>query len=371
MADRLFVATRKGLFTIQRSGSSGRWEISRTDFLAVPITIVSQDPRKGTLLAALDHGHFGTKLHRSTDDGASWHECACPEYPPKREDETDEDGFGNKVPWKLVKVWALQPGGPDQPGRYWCGTIPGGLFRSDDGGDSWTLVRSLWDHPDRKQWFGGGMDLPGIHAVQVDPRNSQQVRVGVSCGGIWVTEDDVESWQCKADGMRADYMPPDRQNDPRIQDAHGFVQCRDHPDFYWVQHHNGIFRSTDNCQSWREVQPDGVSSFGFPVAVHPADADTAWFVPAVSDEKRVPADGAVVVSRTRDGGATFDILRDGLPQNDAFDLVYRHALDVDDQGQMLAVGSTTGSLWVSEDQGDHWTTISEHLPPVYCVRFGR
>lgn len=369
MKRRLLVATRKGLFTIERAAAD-RWEIVQTSFLADPVTLAVQDPRDGTLLAALEHGHFGPKLHRSTDGGVSWVECACPEYPPQPDGEPDTDGAGREVPWKLVKIWGIQPGGADQPGRLWCGTIPGGLFRSDDSGDSWTLVRSLWDHPDRKQWFGGGADLPGIHHIQVDPRNSNHVRVGVSCGGVWVTEDDGQTWNCKADGMRADFMPPEREFDPVIQDAHAFVQCRDEPDSYWVQHHNGIFRSTDNCQSWQEIQPDNVSSFGFPVAVHPADGGTAWFVPAISDQHRIPTDGAVVVSRTRDGGATFEVLRNGLPQQHAYDLVYRHALDVDNEGRMLAMGSTTGSLWISEDQGDRWTTISTHLPPIYCVCFG-
>jgi hypothetical protein len=113
------------------------------------------------------------------------------------------------------------------------------------------------------------------------------------------------------------------------------------------------------------------SHFGFAVAVHPHDGDTAWLVPAIKDERRIPVDGKVVVVRTRDGGKSFTVLREGLPQQHAYDLVYRHGLAVNTSGETLAFGSTTGSLWVSEDQGDSWQCVSTHLPPIYCVRFGK
>jgi hypothetical protein len=168
--------------------------------------------------------------------------------------------------------------------------------------------------------------------------------------------------------MWAAYMPPERKNDPLIQDPHRVVQCEAQPQCFWAQHHNGIFRSTDGSASWHEVK-GAPSSFGFAVAVHPKNADVAWFVPGISDEKRIPVEGRVVVSRTRDGGKSFDVLTDGLPQSHSYDLVFRHALDVDDSGDCLAFGSTTGSLWVSDNQGDSWQSVSEHLPPIYCVCF--
>jgi photosystem II stability/assembly factor-like uncharacterized protein len=147
------------------------------------------------------------------------------------------------------------------------------------------------------------------------------------------------------------------------------VQCSGMPDVWWVQHHNGIFRSADAGAQWNEIAGVKPSAFGFAVAVHPRDADTAWFVPAVKDEKRYAADGRVVVNRTRDGGKTFETLTRGLPQEHAYDLVYRHALDVDATGDRLAFGSTTGSLWVSENAGDSWQTLSSNLPPIHAVRF--
>jgi hypothetical protein len=151
--------------------------------------------------------------------------------------------------------------------------------------------------------------------------------------------------------------------------VHRVVQCPARPESLWAQHHNAVFRSTDGAASWQDVTNVLPSVFGFAVAVHPRDPDLAWFVPAVKDECRVPVDGRVVVARTRDGGRSFDVLRKGLPQEHAYDIVYRHAFDVDDTGDVLAFGSTTGSVWVSADQGDSWATLGEHLPPVYGVRF--
>ena len=169
--------------------------------------------------------------------------------------------------------------------------------------------------------------------------------------------------------MRAEYMPPEQANDPVIQDPHLVVQCSARPECFWAQHHNGIFRSTDDLASWQEITAAEPSTFGFAVAVHPEDPDLAWFVPAIKDEKRIPVDGRVVVTRTCDGGASFEQLRNGLPQEHAYDLVFRHAIDIDGSGDRLAFGSTTGSLWVSEDQGDHWSYISHHLPPIYALQF--
>jgi photosystem II stability/assembly factor-like uncharacterized protein len=277
--------------------------------------------------------------------------------------------WGRTIPWSTVKIWALEAASAEAPGSLWCGTIPGGLFRSDDGGSSWQIVRSLWDHPKRKKWFGGGADLPGIHSICVDPRDASRVQLAVSCGGVWTTTDGGATWSCEGKGMAAAYVPPDQAYDFDVQDPHRMVQCPVKPERLWVQHHNGIFRSDDGGRVWEEVKEAGPSTFGFAVVVHPADPDTAWFVPAIKDEKRIPVDGKVVVTRTRDGGKTFDTLSRGLPQEHAYDLVYRHALDIDASGDRLAFGSTTGSLWVSEDQGDSWQTVSAHLPPVYCVRF--
>ena len=361
----LYVASRKGLLSYEERG--GAWHLAASAFVGEPVSAVLWDPRDSTLYAALNLGHFGVKLHRSEDRGASWRELPAPAYPRQAEDSGAGDSSdGDKAP-SLTLIWTLETGGLAQPGRLWAGTIPGGLFRSDDRGESWTLVESLWDEPRRRDWFGGGYDEPGIHSICVDPRDSDHLTLGVSCGGIWDSRDGGGSWRLVGEGLRSDYMPPDQAQDPGTQDPHRLAQCRAAPDVVWCQHHNGIFRSGDGGARFTEIESARPSAFGFAVAVHPEAADTAWFVPAVKDECRVPVEQRFVVSRTRDGGASFEVFDAGLPEGPCFDLVYRHGLDITADGARLAMGSTTGNLWVGEQQGERWTALSSTLPPISQV----
>jgi hypothetical protein len=357
MNDRLLIGTKKGLFELRRA--HGAWSIANTRFLGDPISMLLHDRRDNALYAAEALGHFGVKLQRSRDGGETWQEIPAPAFP-----KTGTEGPSASY------LFCLETGGSDQPGWLWCGTIPGALFLSKDHGESWTLNQALWDLPQRKDWMGGGFDDAGVASICVDPRRSDHMTIGVSTGGVWISDDGGASWRGSADGMYADYYPPERRHDPEVQDVHRLVQCPAAPDTFWVQHHNGVFRSTDAARSWQEVTAIRPAKFGFAVAVHPHDPDTAWFVPGVKDECRVPVDARLVVARTRDGARSFDVLTEGLPQSHAYDLVYRHALAVDGTGTRLAMGSTTGHLWVSENGGDAWTLVAGHLPPISCVRFG-
>lgn len=360
MSDRLLVGTRKGLFEIERKGT-GRWGVARASFLGSPVSYALRDARDGAQYAALDLGHFGVKLHRSDDDGVTWKELTPPSYEGVKD--------GEKEPPSLKLIWVLEPGGGDEPGVLWAGTLPGGLFRSEDRGETWTLNRPLWERPEREFWFGGGADQPGIHSISVHPKNSKIVTLGVSCGGIWQSEDGGESWSLGGKGLWAAYVPPGTEQDLRSQDVHRIARCAAAPDTLWIQHHNAAFRTEVGYREVEEIKPLP-SVFGFPVAAHPKDPKTAWFVPAVKDEFRYPVDGKMVVARTRDGGQSFEVLRNGLPQQDCYDLVYRHGLEVDETGERLAMGSTTGNLWISENGGDDWTQVNGHLPPIYAVRWG-
>ena len=345
------------------------WRVDHAEFLGAQVPVVLAQPGSDELWVALKHGHFGAKMHRSSDGGQSWAEVSAPTYPPKPDDVPDViDPMRNTaIPWSLELIWCLERA---STGRIWCGTLPGGLFSSDDKGASWQLNMPLWSLPNRSHWFGGGYDVPGIHSICIDPRDPNSISLAISCGGVWQSKDNGNHWSCASKGMRAEYMPPEKAFDPDIQDPHRMVQCTGAPDTFWVQHHNGIFRSNDHCQSWHEVDSKGPSTFGFAVTVHPHNPEIAWFVPAVRDSDRYPADGRFLVTRTQDSGASFECLTSGLPQEHAFHLVYRHGLDIDPAGDVLAMGSTTGGLWISENGGDHWETISHHLPPIYCVRFG-
>ena len=360
MRNIVLVATRKGLFKYNVDDAGQRWRLESNDFLGAPVSMVLASKQREDWYAASDHGHFGVKLHRSEDQGKTWREIAVPSYPVAPEGESGAS---------LSLIWSMEYAGKSQAQGLWAGTIPGGLFHSNDGGESWDLNHALWNCKERIQWAGGGYDDPGIHSICVDPEDDAHISLAVSTGGVWATFDNGETWANRAQGMRAAYMPPEKQYDPNFQDVHCMVHCPAKPDVFWAQHHNGIFRSTDNAQSWQEIENVSPSVFGFAVAVHPNDADTAWFVPGVKDECRIPVDGKLVVTRTRDGGKSFESLAQGLPDEPSYDLVYRHGLDIDASGNQLIMGSTTGNLWFSADQGEHWQCISNYLPPIHCVRF--
>ena len=298
MRKRAYLSTRKGLFELGHDGAA--WRVGASHFLGEPVSFTLHDARDGTLYAALNLGHFGVKLHRRDAGSAGWTEIAAPAYPAK------PAGSADPVEWTNQLVWSLAAGGAGQPGVLWAGTLPGGLFRSGDRGASWQLVRALWDVPQRAEWMGGGNDVPGIHSICVDPRDSDHVLVAVSCGGVWQTTDGGASWQVSATGMRADYMPPELADNEAVQDPHRVVRAGGSPDVLWCQHHNGIWRSADGGRHWDEIKGAPGSSFGFAVAVHPRDPATAWFVPAEADQRRIPPGAALAVNRTTDGGHSFE-----------------------------------------------------------------
>jgi photosystem II stability/assembly factor-like uncharacterized protein len=388
MANRILIGTRKGTIFAERG--QGGWRLRLGGHPGTGVNYVARDPETGTLWAALGHGHWGAKLSRSTDDGATWSDASQVKYPPGARylappDPTeDDDGtmpkrftFRNAT---LLKLWMLSFGG----GRVYVGTIPGGIFVSDDGGEHFELNRGLWNHEsrggdlfsgnglERTDWFGtpaaeGGEFAPGIHSIEIDPRDSNRILVGVSTAGVLETTDGGQTWRGRNNGMTNDYLP-----DPNAEwghDPHCVQICAGQPDHVWQQNHSGVFYSSDGAATWKKVsKPESGVRFGFPIAVDEHDGRSAWVVPGVSDMQRMAIDGGLFVGRTRDGGESWEQLRTGLPQENAYDVVYRHALAK--RESCVAFGSTTGNLYVSEDFGDHWTAIGQNLPPIYSVRFG-
>ncbi|MFW6066990.1 MAG: WD40/YVTN/BNR-like repeat-containing protein [Myxococcota bacterium] len=387
MAERILVGTRKGTFLVEKQ--RGRWTPRLAGHPGAGVNNVARDPHTGTLWALLGHGHWGAKLSLSRDGGETWQDAPQIAYPPGARyidgfvpGEEPPSGDAPKRPSfkdaTLLKLWCIAFG---QPGRIYVGTIPGGLFVSDDGGESFELNRPLWNHESRggdlfdgegtgvTHWFGtpaseGGEFAPGIHSILVDPRDPDRVLVAVSTAGVLETTDGGRTWRGRNQGMLNDYLP-----DPAAEwghDPHQIALCPAQPDHVWQQNHSGVFYSDDGAATWRRVSdPDQGVHFGFPVAVDDEDGRVAWLVPGRSDQERMAIGGGLFVARTEDGGRSWQPLRRGLPQEHAYDVVYRHALG--NRGDILAFGSTTGNLYVSEDRGDTWQTIGNNLPPVYSV----
>ncbi|HEU4582022.1 MAG TPA: hypothetical protein VFS67_27390 [Polyangiaceae bacterium] len=384
-SNRILLGTRKGTFAVER-GSGGQWRPSLLGHAGVGVNFVARDPNTGTLWAALGHGHWGAKLSRSRNGGTTWEDAPQIVYPEGArylDVPPGADPGGQKPafkPAKLQKLWCIAFG---PPGQIYVGTIPGGLFVSADGGDSFALNLPLWNHESRggdlfqgegsgvTHWFGtpaseSGEFAPGIHSIAIDPRNPDHVLVAVSTAGVLETVDGGKSWRSRNRGLVMDYLP-----DPNAEwghDPHYLALCPAQPDHVWQQNHCGVFFSSDGAATWKKVsQPGEGVHFGFPIAVDAERGKTAWVVPGKSDMQRTTVDGRLFVARSDDGGESWRPLRNGLPQQDAYDVVYRHALD--NSGDTLAFGSTTGNLYVSEDRGESWQAVGNHLPPIYSVRF--
>ena len=390
MSSRILVGTRKGTFIVEKAG--GSWRPRLGGHAGTGVSFVARDPYTGRLWALLGHGHWGAKLSISDDAGATWSDAPGQiKYPEGAryigqdmyQDTASEFGVGFRIstrPATLAKLWII---GFGPGGRVYVGTIPGGLFESRDGGASFELNRPLWNHESRggnlfegdgkgeTKWFGTpaseGEFAPGIHSIVVDPRDPNRVLVAVSSAGVIETRDGGETWHSANKGMRLDHTP-----EPEAEwghDPHYIEQCEGDPDHVWQQNHTGIYYSTDAAKSWRKVSvPEQGVHFGFPVTVDARNGRTAWVVPGRSDQQRMAIDGGLFVARTEDGGQSWKALRRGLPQECAYDVVYRHAL-ANKEGA-VAFGSTTGNLYVSDDGGEGWTAVANNLPPIYAVRFG-
>jgi len=387
MSERILIGTRKGTFVARKR--SGAWTPELVGHPGMGVNFVARDPNTDTLWALLGLGHWGAKLSRSTDGGKSWSDAPQIKYPEgarylalpdPSEDNPSMEGPVSVRTATLLKLWCMAFG---PSGTIYVGTIPGGLFESHDGGESFALNRGLWDHESRggnlfdteglgtTHWFGtpaaeGGEFAPGIHSILVDPRDPNHLMVGISTAGVLGSTDGGKTWENRNKGMLNDYLP-----NPAAEwghDPHALALCPGNPDHVWQQNHNGVFYSSDGGRSWRRVsKPEQGVHFGFPVAVDESDGRTAWLVPGHSDMQRMAIGGGLFVARTEDAGESFEILRNGLPQEHAYDVVYRHALGY--AGNSLAFGTTTGNLYVSEDRGESFTTVANNLPPIYSVRF--
>jgi photosystem II stability/assembly factor-like uncharacterized protein len=366
----LTVSTRKGLW-FYRSADRREWKIDGPHHFGSIVHHAVLDPRDGkTLLAAVRSGHLGPVLMRTTDGGRTWSQTAAGPAFPKGEDRKRA----------VDHVFWLTPGHASQPGVWYAGTSPQGLFRTEDHGDSWTPVTGFNDHPEQKEWVGGDQDgTPDggkLHSILVDPRDADHLYLGLSGGGFFESKDAGSSWSPLNSGVAIDFAPPKADgseyaygHDPHCVQIHPL-----RPDRLWQQNHCGIYRlDRDKSPRWERVgnaMPKDVGDIGFPIVTHPRDPDTAWVFPmdGTSVWPRTSPGGKPAVYRTRDAGASWERQDAGFPSEQAWWTVKRQCMAADASDPVgLYLGTTNGEVWGSVDEGARFFRIGGNLPHVYAV----
>jgi photosystem II stability/assembly factor-like uncharacterized protein len=354
MAQDVFVlvGTKKGAFILKGDGDRSSFTMSGPHCDTWPIHHIIGDPKMGTIYAAGGNEWFGPAVWRSDDGGKSWTHSS--------------EGLAYKEGEEPVKaVWSLAFG-PD--GTLYAGVQPAGLFVSRDGGKTWTHLDGLQKHPSRERWMPGGAGLI-LHSLLIDQDDPRSIWVGISAAGVFHSADGGETWEARNRGTRADFLPEDQRYPEFGQCVHSLVKAAGNGGRLYQQNHCGMYRSDDGGKSWQSIEEGLPSSFGFPAAAHPSDPDTLFLVPLNGDTAgRYMPDGRAAVWRTRDGGKSWQDLRDGLPQENVYYNVLRQALAVDRcQPAGVYFGSASGILYGSADEGDEWQMLAEHLPSIMSV----
>ncbi len=364
MGTVLLVATRKGAFFLRGDAQRGDFAIDGPHFLGQIVHHAVLDPRDGrTLLMAVSTGHLGPTVFRSSDLGASWTEAA---HPPRF-----DKGAGRSVD----HVFWLTPGHAGEPGVWYAGTSPQGLFRSEDAGATWQGVAGLNAHPMLETWTGGEQDGtpdgPKLHSILIDPRDKARMYVGMSGGGVFTTDDQGASWRPFNAGSKAEFFP-----DPDVeygQDPHRVMLHPRMPDRLYQQNHCGIYRMDRPADRWVRIgaaMPAEIGDIGLPIALHPRDPDTAWVFPmdGTTVWSRVSPGGRPAAYGTRDAGASWTRHDAGFPRAQGWFTVKRQAMCADACDPVgLYVGTTGGELWASRDEAASWRCIAAHLPEIYAV----
>jgi photosystem II stability/assembly factor-like uncharacterized protein len=369
----LFVSTRKGLWTL-RTDDRVRFRLDGPHHLGCLVHHTVLDPRDGrTLLAGVRTGHLGPVVVRSLDGGKTWKEAAQSPAFPKGEPRARA----------VDHVFWLTPGHASQPGVWYAGTSPQGLFRSDDAGNTWRPVSGYNDHPDQATWAGGDKDQTPdggkLHSILVDPRDPQHLYVAMSGGGFFESTDEGASWKPLSRGVENHYLPkrPDGREHDFGDDPHCVALHPLRPDRLWQQNHFGIYRlDRDQGERWTRVgraMPADVGDIGFPIVLHPRDPDTVWVFPMDGTDvwPRISPGGRPALYLTRDAGASWERRDEGLPREQAWWTVKRQAMTGDSCDPVgLYLGTTSGEVWATADEGRSFACVARHLPHIYAVAVG-
>lgn len=350
----LLVGTHKGLFVLVSDTARQKWDLQGPYFKGLDVHHAVLDTRdEPTLYVAVNNAWFGSSLHISRDLGETWQESETPIRFPEGGDRS------------LKRIWQITPGRDSEPGVVYAGVDPAALFVSRDGGRSWQEIEALAQHPTRDRWHPGAGGLM-VHSICLHPTDSRKMWVGISAAGTFATEDGGRTWEPRNKNVLADFSP---EKYPEVgQCVHHLTLHPGRPERLYQQNHCGVYRTDNEGRDWIDLSDGLPSRFGFPLVVHPQDPDTIYVVPEESPEFRCPVNGDFAVYRSRDAGNTWQRLSEGLPGPQAFLGVYRQAMAADSlKPAGLYLGTSTGQVFVSTDDGDHWRLAVNWLPPVYSV----
>jgi photosystem II stability/assembly factor-like uncharacterized protein len=348
----LLLGTKKGLFMLEGEPGAA-FEVTARAFAGEPVEYAMRDPRSGRLLASVTSPFYGPKIWYTDDPAGEWEQAEGVELP----------AGGDAA---LERVWVLVPG--EESGTVYAGGDPGVLLESRDGGATFEVNRGLWQQPSRDRWQPGAGGLC-LHSIVPWPGEPDRLATGISAAGVWLTDDGGATWRRGNEGIVARYLPEDSPEDEVALCVHQLKRAAKRPERLFMQFHGGVYRSDDAGETWNDIADGLPSDFGFPLALDPADADSAYVIPLVADIDRVTPEGRVRVYETRDAGASWTPRGDGLPAEQAYLTVLRGAMDQVGEGDSLELyfGATSGDVFGSGDAGATWFDVAAHLPPVHSV----